>query len=151
MDLSKAFPRSPKQEMAGLVHLPRIIDKGRAYKENKLADYIFPCPLDKIILNFLKVDTEVFANMTRDKKDAEINDWAKEQTKSKSQSDFDFINKQILERRPDSEDRLDYFNDLRNKIDPSRTDIDTWVDLIDLEEGRLPPKIIVKQIYLAPA
>ena len=140
MDLSKAFPRSPKQEMAGLVHLPRIIDKGRAYKENKLADYIFPCPLDKIILNFLKVDTEVFANMTRDKKDAEINDWAKEQTKSKSQSDFDFINKQILERRPDSEDRLDYFNDLRNKIDPSRTDIDTWVDLIDLEEGRLPPK-----------
>ena len=140
MDLSKAFPRSPKQEMAGLVHLPRIIDKGRAYKENKLADYIFPCPLDKIILNFLKVDTEVFANMTRDKKDAEINDWAKEQTKSKSQSDFDFINKQILERRPDSEDRLDYFNDLRNKIDPSRTDIDTWADLIDLEEGRLPPK-----------
>ena len=140
MDLSKAFPRSPKQEMAGLVHLPRIIDKGRAYKENKLADYIFPCPLDKIILNFLKVDTEVFANMTRDKKDAEINDWAKEQTKSKSQSDFDFINKQILERRPDSEDRLDYFNDLRNKIDPSRTDIETWADLIDLEEGRLPPK-----------
>ena len=140
MDLSKAFPRSPKQEMAGLVHLPRIIDKGRAYKENKLADYIFPCPLDKIILNFLKVDTEVFANMTRDKKDAEINDWAKEQTKSKSQSDFDFINKQILERRPDSEDRLDYFNDLRNKIDPSRTDIDTWADLIDLEEGRLPTK-----------
>ena len=140
MDLSKAFPRSPKQEMAGLVHLPRIIDKGRAYKENKLADYIFPCPLDKIILNFLKVDTEVFANMTRDKKDAEINDRAKEQTKSKSQSDFDFINKQILDRRPDSEDRLDYFNDLRNKIDPSRTDIDTWADLIDLEEGRLPPK-----------
>ena len=38
MDLSKAFPRSPKQEMAGLVHLPRIIDKGRAYKENKLSN-----------------------------------------------------------------------------------------------------------------
>ena len=126
--------------MAGLVHLPRMIDKGRAYKENKLADYIFPCPLDKIILNFLRVDTEVFANMTRDKKDDEINDWAKEQTKSKSQSDLDFINKQILERRPDSEDRLEYFNDLRNKIDPSRTDVDTWADLIDLEEGRLPPK-----------
>ena len=139
MDLSRAFPRSPKQEMAGLVHLPRMIDKGRAYKENNLADYIFPCPLDKIILNFLRVDTEVFANMTRDKKDDEINDWAKEQTKSKSQSDLDFINNQILERRPDSEDRLEYFNDLRNKIDPSRTDVDTWADLIDLEEGRLPP------------
>ena len=140
MDLSRAFPRSPKQEMAGLVHLPRMIDKGRAYKENKLATYIFPCPLDGIILNFLRVDSEVFANMTRDKKDEEINDWAKKITESKSQSDLDFINKQILDRRPDSEDRLDYFNDLRNKIDPSRTDVDTWADLIDLEEGRLPTK-----------
>ena len=53
MDLSKVFPRSPKQKMAGLVHLVRMIDKGRAYKEKKLADYIYPCPLDKIILNFL--------------------------------------------------------------------------------------------------
>ena len=140
MDLSRAFPRSPKQEMAGLVHLPRMIDKGRAYKENKLATYIFPCPLDGIILNFLRVDSEVFANMTRDKKDEEMNDWAKKLTESKSQSDLDFINKQILERKPDSEDRLDYFNDLRNKIDPSRTDVDTWADLIDLEEGRLPTK-----------
>ena len=140
MDLSRAFPRSPKQEMAGLVHLPRMIDKGRAYKENKLATYIFPCPLDGIILNFLRVDSEVFANMTRDKKDEEINDWAKKITESKSQSDLDFINKQILDRRPDSEDRLDYFNDLRDKIDPSRTDVDTWADLIDLEEGRLPTK-----------
>ena len=140
MDLSRAFPRSPKQEMAGLVHLPRMIDKGRAYKENKLATYIFPCPLDGIILNFLRVDSEVFANMTRDKKDEEINDWAKKLTESKSQSDLDFINKQILDRRPDSEDRLDYFNDLRDKIDPSRTDVDTWADLIDLEEGRLPTK-----------
>jgi hypothetical protein len=140
MDLSKTFPRSPKQEMAGLVHLPRMIDKCRAYKENKLADYIFPCPLDKIILTFLRVDAEVFANMTNDKQDDEINEWAKEQTESKSQSDLDFINKQILERKPDSKDRLEYFNELRNKIDPSRTDVNTWADLIDLEEGRQPPK-----------
>ena len=140
MDLSRTFPRSPKQEMAGLVHLPRMIDKGRAYKENKLADYIFPCPLDKIILSFLCIDAETFANMTSEKKDDEINEWAKEIIKSKPQSNLDITNNQILERRPDSKDRFEYFNELRNKIDPSRTDIDTWADLIDLEEGRLPPK-----------
>ena len=140
MDLSRAYPRSPRQEMAGLVHLPRLIDKGRAYKENKLAEYIYPCPLDKIILNFLRVDTEIFANITIDKEDDEINDWAKERTKSRSQADFEFINKQILERRPDSEDRIQYFNEIRDRIDPSRSDVSTWVDLLDLEEGRLPPK-----------
>jgi hypothetical protein len=136
MDLSIAFPRSPKQEMAGLVHLPRMIDKGRAYKRNKLADYIFPCPLDKIILSFLRIDAEVFANMTTEKKDDEINEWAKEIIKSKSQSDLDLTNNKILERRPDSNDRFEYFNELRNKIDPSRTDVNTWAELIDLEEGR---------------
>ena len=136
MDLSRAFPRSPKQEMAGLVHLPRMIDKGRAYKENKLADYIFPCPLDKIILSFLRIDAEVFTNMIIEKKDEEINEWAKEIIKSKPQSNLDITNNQILERRPDSKDRFEYFNELRNKIDSSRTDVNTWAELIDLEEGR---------------
>ena len=55
-------------------------------------------------------------------------------------SELDFINEQILERKPDSEDRLKYFNEIRDKIDPSRSDVTTWVDLLDLEEGRLPPK-----------
>ena len=40
MDLSREFPRSPKQKIAGLVQLGRMIDKGRAYKEKRLADYI---------------------------------------------------------------------------------------------------------------
>mgnify|MGYP003305351753 CR=1 FL=1 len=35
---------------------------------------------------------------------------------------------------------LNYFNEIRNKIDPSRSDITTWVDLLDLEEGRLSSK-----------
>ena len=136
MDLSRAFPRSPKQEMAGLVHLPRMIDKSRAYKEDNLSDYIFPCPLDKIILSFLRIDSEEFANMTSKMKDNEINEWAKEIIKSKTQSDLNFTNNQILERKPDSKDRFEYFNELRNKIDPSRIDVNTWAELIDLEEGR---------------
>ena len=54
--------------------------------------------------------------------------------------EIDLINEQILQRKPDSEDRLNYFDEIRNKIDPSRSDVTTWVELLDLEEGRLPPK-----------
>ena len=140
MDLSKEFPRSPKQKIAGLVQLGRMIDKGRAYKEKRLADYIYPCPLDKIILNFLRIDSDTFAKMVVDKKDDEISIWAKDLTKSKSSREISFVNKQILDRKPDSQDRLQYFNEIRDKIDPSRTDIITWVDLLDLEEGRFPQK-----------
>ena len=140
MDLSRDFPRSPKQKIAGLVQLGRMIDKGRAYKEKKLADYIYPCPLDKIILNFLRIDSDTFAKMVVDKKDDEISIWAKDLTKSKSSREISFVNRQILDRKPDSQDRLQYFNEIRDKIDPSRTDIITWVDLLDLEEGRISNK-----------
>jgi hypothetical protein len=44
-----------------------------------------------------------------------------------------------LERQPDSENRWERFYELRDKIDSSRKDVTTWVDLIDLEEGRLNP------------
>ena len=140
MDLSREFPRSPKQKIAGLVQLGRMIDKGRAYKEKRLADYIYPCPLDKIILNFLRIDSDTFAKMVVDKKDDEISIWAKDLTKSKSSREISVVNKQILDRKPDSQDRLQYFNEIRDKIDPSRTDIITWVDLLDLEEGRISNK-----------
>ena len=141
MDLSKVFPRSPKQKMAGLVHLGRMIDKARAYKEKKLADYIYPCPLDNIILNFLCIEADTFANITVEKKEEEISNWVKELIKSKTPSDLVLINKIILEKKPDSEDRLQYYNKTRDKIDPSRSDITTWVDLMDLEEGRFPKKV----------
>ena len=141
MDLSKVFPRSPKKKMAGLVHLGRMIDKGRAYKEKKLADYIYPCPLDKIILNFLCIEADTFANITVEKKDEEISNWVKELIKSKTPNDLVLINKIILEKKPDSEDRLKHYNKTRDKIDPSRSDLTTWVDLMDLEEGRFPPKV----------
>ena len=126
--------------MAGLVQLARMIDKARSFKEDQIADYIYPCPLDKIILNFLRIDSDEFATKAMDCGDDEISAWSKEALKNKKASEFDFINDQILERRPDSEDRLKYFYKTRDKIDPSRTDINTWVDLLDLEEGRLPPK-----------
>lgn len=140
MDLSKAYPRSPKEKMAGLVHLKRMIDKARAYKENKISDYIYPCPFDKIILSFLRIDSEIFATKAMECSDEKIDVWAQEITKNKKPEEIIFINDQILERKPDSEDRLKYFYQIRDKINPSRTDIHTWVDLLDLEEGRLPPK-----------
>ena len=140
MDLSRAYPRSPKLKMSGLVQLARMIDKARAFRENKMSDYIYPCPLDKIILNFLRIDSDEFAIKAMDFSDDEISAWSQEILKDKKDAELDFINDQILERRPDSEDRLKYFYEIRNRIDPSREDINTWVDLLDLEEGRLPPK-----------
>lgn len=137
MDLSKTFPRSPRDKMSGLVYLPRMIDKALASKLNTLGEYIYPCPLDKIILDFLQIDAEEWIRLVHSQNEEQLARWVKKKCGSGPPDDMESINRQILERKPDSEDRWKRFYELRDNIDSSRKDIVTWVGLIDLEEGRL--------------
>ena len=139
MDLSKTFPRSPRDKMSGLVHLPRMIDKALASKQNTLGEYIFPCPLDKIILDFLQIDAEEWVRLVHSQNEEQLARWVEKKCDSCQPHDMESVNRQILERKPDSEDRWKRFYELRDNIDSSREDIVTWVGLIDLEEGRLMP------------
>ena len=141
MNLKNTYPRSPREMMHGLVHIPRMIDKAQAYKEKNMGEYIYPCPLDKIILNFIRAGEDEFANFVSSHDENQILDWIKEKCQNRNKTEKDFINQQILGRSPDGKERWDYFYEIRNKIDPSRTDISTWVDLIDLEEGRHLPSV----------
>ncbi len=139
MDLSKTFPRSPRDKMSGLVHLPRMIDKALASKLNTLGEYIYPCPLDKIILDFLQIDAEEWIRLVHSQNEEQLARWVKKKCASGPPDDMESINRKILERKPDSEDRWKRFYELRDNIDSSRKDIVTWVSLIDLEEGRHMP------------
>jgi hypothetical protein len=44
-------------------------------------------------------------------------------------------NQRFLAKRPETEEPQKYFHTIRDGIDPTRTDITTWVDLLDMEEG----------------
>ncbi|MCH8157114.1 MAG: DUF5069 domain-containing protein [Nitrospinae bacterium] len=136
LDLNSSFPRSPRETMAGLVHLPRMVDKARAAQSGNLGEYIYPCPLDQKILDFLKVKPDCFTQLTVKKEDGQISDWAAERTRDRTQRERDQVNSQILDSKPDAS-KMSYFTGLRDSIDPTRTDVTTWTDLIDLEEGRL--------------
>ena len=50
MDLTKEYPRSPYAKMAGIVSLPRMLDKAHADAEGKLGEYDVDCPHDKPVL-----------------------------------------------------------------------------------------------------
>ena len=141
MDLTQSFPRSPKIKMSGLVMVPRMIDKARAYNAKTLGEYIFPCPLDKIILEFLNIDHEEIIHLAQKLTDEEIVLWIKERCLNRSEKDKEQVNQKILERKPDTQESLNRFNKLRNEINPTRTNITTWVDLLELDENRIPPQI----------
>ncbi|NIQ04136.1 MAG: DUF5069 domain-containing protein [Nitrospinaceae bacterium] len=127
--------------MAGLVHLPRMIDKARAKHQDTLGEYIYPCPLDQILLEFLEIGDEDFQKMAVHQKDGEIQEWTRQRCRSKSPEAVETINRKILEKQPDTDEKRKKFLELRTQLDPSRTDVTTWVDLIDLEEGRLTPRM----------
>lgn len=136
LDLAKEFPSSPKQKAGGYVHLARMRDKVRAKAAGTIGEYNYPCPLDKALLEFMGVTPEIFIETAESKNNDELVAWVKQSAAPKSAEEVDKWNSLFLTRKPDSPEKLAYFIETRNRIDPKRTDVNTWVDLLDLEEGR---------------
>ena len=120
--------------------LPRMMDKAMAYNSNTLGEYIFPCPLDKIILKFLDTTYKEFANRAQKLTEKEFSLWVNEKCIHKSINDKNQINNKILTQKPDSQQSLDRFNEILNSINPFVKNITTWIDLIELEENNILPK-----------
>ena len=136
LDLNIEVPRSSKDYLAGLVHLPRMVDKARAYKNETLGEYIFPCSLDQLVLNFLDVDPKKFVELDNSNEDGQIEEWAKEASRLHSPEEREALNRNILERKP-APKQMPIFLYHRELIEPGRTDVVTYVDLNDLEEGHI--------------
>ena len=139
-DLTKEYPRSSRELLGGYVHLARMIDKARAREAGVNGPYIYPCPLDKTLLSFLDVSDQDFAYSAKSRTDALILEWLAIHARPRSKKQIEIWNKEMLERRPEDEAQWTYFKKTRDAIDPSRTDIVTWIDLLDLEEGRPVPR-----------
>ncbi len=136
LDLNVSVPRSSRETMAGIAHLPRMIDKARSYRDNTLGEYIYPCPLDWHILKFLEANPVDFADLAEVNDDEQMAEWTREAIRSRNRKERDLVNGKILNRKVDPEDMPSFLN-ARNLIDPSRTDVTTWDGLIDLEEGHI--------------
>ena len=137
LDLAKTFPRSPREKIAGLVHLPRMIDKARALENGSIGEYIYPCPLDERLLTFLCIKSDKFTEAIIATEDQNISKWAETVCASRTDEEKENFNKKFLAKKPNNEKSREKFYRIRDSIDPSRTDIQTWTDLMDLEEGRL--------------
>jgi len=140
MDLRKQFPRSPKDKLEGYAHVARIIDKARAHNAGTLGEYIYNCPMDQSWFQFTGVTAEAFAEAVKTRDDRRMAEWIRQQAKPHSQQEIESWNRTLLSRTPSSPESQQRFLATRQKLAPGRTDIVTWPDLIDLEEGRVVPK-----------
>ncbi len=139
MDLCSQFPRSVRERLGGYVHLARMLDKSRASLSGTLGEYVYPCPLDKLFLEFIGISDQRFLEVVKERIDQEVEDWIKQNAVPHSQPEIESWNDMMLTRGPDSKEKWEYFQKIRDSIDPARTDITTWADLLDLEEYRPIP------------
>ena len=144
MDLSKTYPRSPREKLAGYIHLPRMIDKCRATLAGTEGDYIYPCPMDQRLLDFAGITAKQFSKAVSEKDDAAVAEWFKKTAKKHGHAEIEQWNEKFLTRGPDTDEKKAYFKQQLDAIDPTRTDITSWADLLDMDEKRSVPKRTTK-------
>jgi hypothetical protein len=137
MDLSKEVPRSPNDMLAGIVSLPRMIDKTQADTEGTLGEYDVNCPHDKPVLAFLGVDYPTFKAKLKalnfDTKAVEA--WAKPLVDKHSAAEIAAFNDSRRAWTPDDHSQA-YFDQLKAQVAPNRPDVKTGFKLLDLDEKR---------------
>jgi|ERR1700681_166617 len=139
-----AFPRSVHDEYLGIVQLARTIDKAKMVANGTIGEYHYNCPMDQALFTEFGIDGKKLAAVVADVvKDAghgpAIEAYLKPLVQKKSPLDIERFNRDTLGRKPTGES-LTTFETLRAKIAPDRTDVTTWPDLLDLDEGRSVPK-----------
>jgi hypothetical protein len=140
VDLTKEYPRSAHAKWQGVVQLGRAIDKGKAKAAGTQGEYNYDCPMDKAVFEFLAVDGDKLLEVIGNAKgDAEIEAYTRPFVAAKSAEEIENWNREFVAHEPEGES-LAYFTNLRDSIDPSRTDITTWADVLDLDEKRDVPR-----------
>jgi hypothetical protein len=135
-DLRKRPPRSPRVRLGSYALLARVIDKGRASVAGTNGEYNYNCPLDQRFFAFIGADAEAFKQqIAAGKGDKELLDWI--QSNAKNKPTFDEVQTWSLseERRsPTDPESKQLFEKIRSGAAPHRTDVQTWYELLDLDD-----------------
>ena len=138
--MRKLFPRSPYDRLGGYVHLPRLIDKARLHRKGLLDGYNYKTVgFDKHLLAFLKLNGDAFeeaANRLDD--DAAILDWVAKNGAAHTPDEIEHWNQAMISRRPDTAvKKARFLHFLKEAGGEDRSDVRTYFDLIEFDEGRL--------------
>jgi hypothetical protein len=135
-DLTLGPPRSPRERLAGLVHVPRMLDKARACSAGRLGEYKYPCPLDRSVLEFLKLDAEAVLNAAACLDDDEMAAWIEAHAAPRTPEEREAFSAAFLARGPDDADSRRYFAEAVAALGEAGKGVTTWAGLLDADEGR---------------
>lgn len=139
-DLSKTFPRSPREKLGGFVIAARALDKCRAVLAGTAGEYHFDCPLDRQFFDFSGCDSEAFKLLvSKGATDIEVDAWIRSSAQVKDATEIVVWNNKLRYTRIcDMPAELQVY--LESYIDTfvrKNRPVYVWFDLYDIEEQRL--------------
>ena len=136
VDLTAGPPRSPRsKDIAGICGVARMTDKGRAERAGKIGEYLYGdnSGQDVRILTFLGISAADFQEAAiNNPNNLELGAWVLENC-GKSQDEIDEFNETLVNYGPNEATR-ERFEARCQEVDPTRTDITTWVALQDADD-----------------
>ena len=133
-DLSQHPPRSPHVRLGGYVVLPRILDKARAHLAGKTGEYHWNNPLDQRLLTFLGISAEAFLGAVKEERsDSAMLEWIASKTTRQSW-EIAAWSHWLENLTPGDAKRHEVFAELINRNCPTREDIRTLFDRLDLDD-----------------
>lgn len=140
LDLTRSYPRSPRETLAGYVIAARCLDKCRSVLANKGGEYHSGCPLDKFFLEFAGLEYDAFRDfVATGATDDEVAAWIEKNAKQRPRIEIirwnnDWRSKRLNEL-PDN--LQEYVEDYIPKFTPKNRPVYVFFDMYDLEEERI--------------
>jgi len=140
------YPRSPKEQVGGLCHLGRLIDKIRMRNAGQIQDYNYlTIGFDKYLLDKLEIQgSDLEKRVLQGGTDEEIADWVNANGKAITDEEKAQWNEMVLNGGPKNDQAQQRFNakveDVAKKRGVSVNQlpkVSTWADCIELDEDRM--------------
>lgn len=135
-DLRQHPPRSPRVQLGGFAHLPRLLDKVRAFAAGTHGEYRYDTMMDRFFFDFSGIEAISFMEAVKTgKSDAEMLAWVMQHLKpARSASEIAGFTGWLMELGPTTTAHHAFLADMIAKNAPHRCDIRTWCDHLDLDD-----------------
>lgn len=141
-DLTKDYPRSPRDLLAGYIIAGRTLDKCRATLAGTAGEYHFDCPLDNFFFGFAEISAADFKNfVATGASDEEVAEWIERKAKKRPRIEITkWNNDWRYKRLSEMPDRIqEFMEDYIPEFVPAhlRHHVDYFFDIYHAEEKRM--------------
>jgi len=140
LDLTKEFPRSPRETVGGYVIAGRMLDKCRAVIAGTNGEYHFDCPLDNMFLSFVEITADDFKTfVATGADDAAVAEWIQANAKKRPAAEIVQWNNDLRDKRISTMpiELQEFLEGYIPENIPAGKIVRVWFDVYDIEEGRI--------------